>query len=476
MQVLQILSRISLGCVLLAVAGAGTGYPQTDPGSVNPLEGVSAGFEDIAKKVSPGVAQVFALGLRPVPGQGAAKSGMVAARKSTGSGVLVDPNGYLVTNAHLVAGAKRIKVLLIAATEGARVEGSILRPGGRLFDAKLLGYDLETDVAVLKVEAKFLRFLKFGDSDELRKGQLVFAFGNPGGLNDSVSMGVVSSVGRQLRPEDPMIYIQTDASIKASNDGGPLVNTAGQVIGINNYAVSQTEAKEGFGFAGPSNIVRAVYEQIRETGRVRRGVVGVSVQTITPLMAESLDLPRKAGVIVADIRPGSPANQAGIHIGDIILTLDGKVVENARQFNVNLYQRRLGDTLTLEILRGGEKKTVSTRVVERYDDVHDFLGKLDPSRHNIPKLGIMALDVDREIHEVMPILRWEEGVIVVALSAERLFGFKFRPGDVIHSLNGSEINNLRELQRELKKWRTGDVVVMQVEREGELRYAAAVIH
>lgn len=179
---------------------------------------------------------------------------------------------------------------------------------------------------------------------------------------------------------------------------------------------------------------------------------------------------------MADIGPASPAHQAGIHIGDIILTLDGKVVENARQFNVNLYQRRLGDTLTLEILRGGEKKTVSTRVVERYDDVHDFLGKLDPSRHNIPKLGIMALDVDREIHEVMPILRWEEGVIVVALSAERLFGFKFRPGDVIHSLNGSEINNLRELQRELKKWRTGDVVVMQVEREGEPRYAAAVIH
>ena len=201
--------------------------------------------------------------------------------------------GYIVTNAHVVQGAHKVQVQLAAPRRGGA--RSILGPRPRLVGAQIVAIDEETDLAVLKVDEKALPFLELADSDGVRPGQLVLAFGSPLGLDSSVTMGVVSAVARQLEPDDPMIYIQTDASINPGNSGGPLVDTDGRVVGINTLILSQSGGNEGLGFAAPSNIVRNVFEQMRKYGRVRRGEIGVRAQTITPSLAEGLEAAARLG-------------------------------------------------------------------------------------------------------------------------------------------------------------------------------------
>ncbi len=207
---------------------------------------------------------------------------LLARGQATGSGVIVDAEGWIVTNAHVVENARSVRVDLLQPAVPA-AGGSILRPRSRRLDARLVGLDRETDIAVLKVEERGLPALELGDSESLRQGQLVMAFGSPLGLENSASLGVVSAVARQLKPDDPMIYVQTDASINPGNSGGPLVDAEGRMVGLNTMILSQSGGNEGIGFAAPSHIVRSVYEQLRTSGRVRRGVIGVRAQTITPV-------------------------------------------------------------------------------------------------------------------------------------------------------------------------------------------------
>ncbi len=216
---------------------------------------LSAEFEGLSKSVSPAIVQILATGY--VPGMNQVSA--LTKQRSTGSGVLLDANGFIVTNAHVVEGARRVQVALnVDASQNGR-KGSILKPRGDIVGAQIVGIDRETDLAVLKVNKTNLPFMKLGDSDTVEKGQLVLAFGSPLGLENSVTMGVVSSIARQLRPEDRMIYIQTDAPINPGNSGGPLVDTHGNVIGINTLIFSQSGGSEGIGFAAPSNIVQNVY-------------------------------------------------------------------------------------------------------------------------------------------------------------------------------------------------------------------------
>jgi len=191
-----------------------------------------------------------------------------------------------------------------------------------------------------------------------------------------------------------MIYIQTDAPINPGNSGGPLVDMHGNVIGINTLIFSQSGGSEGIGFAAPSNIVKNVYNQIRSTGRVRRGEIGVFVQTITPLLATGLDLPRVGRVVIADVEPYSPAATAGLRIGDIILSLDRKAMENGRQFDVNLYSRSVGDHVILEIQRGEIDKIIKVEIRERPNDPGRFSDMVSPERNLIPKLGKNAAAVE----------------------------------------------------------------------------------
>ena len=281
-----------------------------------------------------------------------------------------------------------------------------------------MGIDRETDLAVLKTRETGLPHLPLGDSDELRQGQLVFAFGSPLGLENSVNTGVVSATARQLRPEDPMIYIQTDAPINPGNSGGPLVDASGRLMGINTLIYSQSGGSEGLGFAAPSNIVRNIYEQIRKSGRVRRGEIGVLAQTITPNLARGLNLPREWGVILGDVYPGGPGADAGLEIGDVVLTLDGKAMENGRQFQVNLYRRTVGERVTLRVQRGSDITDFEVRVVERPNDPDRFRDMVHPDRNLVDELGILGVDYERALASKLPRLRKRSGVVVAARSVE----------------------------------------------------------
>ena len=434
--------------------------------SMSTLGKLSSEFERLSKSVSPAIVQILATGYVP----GVNQVNMLTKQRSSGSGVVLDANGFIVTNAHVVEGARRVQVALNANEMQNGRKGSILKPRGEIVGAQIVGIDRETDLAVRKVDKSNLPFLKLGDSDTVEKGQLVLAFGSPMGLENSVTMGIVSSIARQLRPEDRMIYIQPDAPINPGNSGGPLVDTHGNVIGINTLIFSQSGGSEGIGFAAPSNIVKNVYNQIRSTGRVRRGEIGVSVQTITPLLATGLDLPRVGHVVIADVEPYSPAASAGLRIGDIILSLDRKPMENGRQFDVNLYSRLVGDHVILEIQRGVIDKIIKVEIRERPNDPGRFSDMVSPERNLIPKLGILALDLDETISRMLPPLRVKTGV-VVANRANLLYEQdELLPGDVIHFINNQEIHSLEDLKAFVDNLAAFDAVVVQVERRGQFKY------
>jgi len=433
------------------------------------LEAVSLRLERLTRTVTPAVVEINTLGYASTDDGDRERGLLVAPARGSGSGVIVDPAGYIITNGHVVAGAFRIQVQTVQPFEDAE-RRSILRPRGRLLGAQLVALDEETDLAVLKVPAQDLPAMEFADSDNLAPGQMVLAFGSPLGLSSSVSLGVVSATGRQLEPESPMVYVQTDASINPGNSGGPLVDLEGRLVGINTFIFSQSGGNEGIGFAAPSNIVRTVFEQIRKFGRVRRGEIGVRAQTITPLLAEGLGLARDRGVILTDVLPGGPAARAGARRGDLVLSLDGKAMENGRQLRVNLYGRLLGDTVRLDVLRGTETVPLFIAVGERTDDPARFGPLARPEEHMIERLGALALTVTPAIADELPALRVPHGVLVAAVggtSSPEAVG-RLEVGDLVHAVNGSPVRTLEELRQALAALRAGQAAVLQVEREGEL--------
>jgi serine protease Do len=269
----NLLIAIVLAPLMLSASGASAQTPSRAAATADTL---STSLQSVTGLVEPSVVEIFTTAY--APGEGIAPStggDLVTTRRASGSGVVVDPEGYIVTNAHVVRGAQQLRVALTIPAKGQ----SILTARSRMVGARIVGIDVETDLAVVKVEEKNLAALAFGDSDELRAGQIVMAFGSPLGLHNSASMGVIGAVARQLEPESPMIYLQTDAAINPGSSGGPLVDLRGRVIGINTLIFSRAGGYEGVGFAAPSNIVRTVYEQIRKIGRVRRGDIGIRAQT-----------------------------------------------------------------------------------------------------------------------------------------------------------------------------------------------------
>jgi len=293
------------------------------------LHQLSNSFESLAQRVSPAVVQVLVTGYGPLEEEsGQTNTGLVVKQRSLGSGVIVDPNGYIMTNAHVVEGAQRVRVALAPVSPRANESsgGSILDESiPSTVNAIIVGVDKETDLALLKIEATGLPTLRLGDSRKLRQGQLVLAFGSPLGLANSVTLGVISSgAPRQLQPDRPMVYIQTDAPINPGNSGGPLVDVDGNVVGISTFILSQSGGNEGLGFAVPSHTVEIIYQQLRKYGHVHRGEIGVSVQNITPVLTAGLGLPASQGVMVADVLPDGPAEAAGLQIQDIVLKMDGR--------------------------------------------------------------------------------------------------------------------------------------------------------
>jgi serine protease Do len=431
------------------------------------MAALSQSLERLTEHVSPAVVQIVASGLASDSDSG---SSLLRTQRSTGSGVVVDPEGYIVTNAHVVGSSREVEVLIPYVSGSRTAQHSVLKPAGRAVTARVVGIDRETDIAVLKVEQKGLRALAFGDSEALRQGQLALAFGSPFGLANTVTMGVISSAARQIRPDDAMIYIQTDASINPGNSGGPLVDTEGRVVGINTFIVSNSGANAGVGFAAPSNIVRTVYEQVRKQGRVRRGQIGVQAQTITPELARALHLDRDWGVIVGDVVPGGAAEAAGIEIKDVLLTLDGKVLENARQLGVNIYPRA-GQTITLELLRGKEKLTRQVAVLERPGDTEQLLAAAAENSSLVARLGILALPVDEKVTPLLSSLRRLSGVVVAGIVAAPIGrSDSLLPADVIYAVNDVKVGSVQELEAALKGPEKGASVAIQIERLGQLQF------
>jgi serine protease Do len=393
---------------------------------------------------------------------------MITRQRATGSGVILSSDGYILTNGHVVTNARRVRVRL--ATEGSAGH-SKMEPAGKILDARVVGIDRDTDLAVIKIEKTGLNTLPLGDSDTLRQGQLVMAFGNPLGLENSVSMGIVSSVARQIKPDDFMVYIQTDAPINPGNSGGPLVDADGNVMGINTFIFSQSGGSEGLGFAIPSNIIKNVFEQLRDAGHVHRGEIGVFAQSVTPPLAAALTLPQDWGVMLSDVTPDGPADKAGLKGGDIVLSLNGKTIESARQLDVNLYRYKLGDKVNVQVLRGDEKLTFPVAVSERDDDPQRFADMVDPVKNIVPQLGILGIAIDKNVTQLLPDLRRSIGVVVAARAGESPYsGDSLNLGDVIYEVNGTPVSSVEALRAALDKLKENDPLALLVERDGRLLY------
>jgi serine protease Do len=286
----------------------------------------------------------------------------------------------------------------------------------------------------------------------------------------------VSSVARQIKPDDSMIYIQTDAPINPGNSGGPLVNTEGQVMGINTFILSQSGGSEGLGFAIPSNIIKNVYQQLHDEGHVHRAEIGVFAQTITPGLAEGLHLGQDWGVLLSDVDPDGPAAKAGIEPGDIVLSLNGKTMENARQLQVNLYRYRVGQKVDVNVLRGDQQITYPVAVVERENDPMRFADLVDPVKNIVPKLGVLGIEIDKKIAELLPDLRKQYGVLVAARAGDSPYtGDNLQIGDVIVSVNGTPVTSIPALKTAIDKLKDTDPLVLQIQRDERLMYLTMVV-
>ncbi|MBI4889732.1 MAG: trypsin-like peptidase domain-containing protein [Acidobacteria bacterium] len=466
------MTRKFLTLFLAAAALAPAQSP--DSAASRKLGELSSSFQELSRRVHQSVVKVTAIGYRQLEEEESEERGVAARQQSSGSGVIIDAGGLVVTNAHVVIGAQRVQVTLPASPSVTSTRRSAVRPSGRAVRAELVGLDLETDVALLRVNEKSLPFLPLADSDTVEQGQLVLAFGSPMGLDNSVTMGVVSSPARQLRPDDPMIYIQTDAPINPGNSGGPLVNSDGAIVGINTLILSQSGGSEGIGFAVPSNIVLNVVDQLRKSGRVVRGDIGITTQTITPALSSGWQLPQDWGVVVADVDPAGQGSLAGLHVGDVILSLNGKVMENARQFNVNVYRPVIGETVQLEIRRGKRSLSLKVQVTERHEEASTYSDLASREENLIPELGIFAVDLTDALREqVAPIRKDQGGVLVAARHADGpMLEEGFRTGDVIYAINRSNVKSAAELRALLKKMKSGDSVAVQVERAGKLHFVS----
>jgi serine protease Do len=451
--------------VLVVATSAALTAQQPAP---TPLDAFSHSLESLTSKVKQSVVQIFSTAYAAASddSDNGSASALITKQRSTGTGVILTADGFIVTNAHVVRGARKIQV---------RLAPSMItdQPPAGLIDATLVGIDTEADLAVIKIEHKDLTFLHLGDSGAVHQGQLVLAFGNPLGLESSVSMGIISSTARQIKPEDIMVYLQTDAPINPGNSGGPLVDTEGRVIGINTFILSQSGGSEGLGFAIPSSIVTEIYDQIRKDGHVHRGQIGITAETITPLIVRGLHLSTSTGVIVADVRSGSTADKAGIKPGDVIRSIDGRPLANARMFELIVSRRQLSSTVKLGLLRGKDKAVVEVPVHEKPDSPERFADMVDPAHNLIPELGILAIQLDAQLSALLPGLRHDYGVVVAARGATASYeGQGLQPGDVIYELNGTPVVSLEMLKTLLKDVKSGDPLVFQVERSSKLRYVA----
>jgi serine protease Do len=434
------------------------------------LAQLNSDLETLAAKVSPAVVQILVTGYGELHEEDRSKTALIVRQRAVGSGVIVDSAGYIMTNAHVVEGARRIQVALpLPAGDSS---GQVPVGKRRILEAHLLGQHQETDLALLKIDDADLPTLPLM-SRQPRVGQLVFAIGSPEGLQNSLTMGVVSAVARQADPTKSLTYIQTDAPINPGNSGGPLVDMNGSVLGINTFILSEGGGSEGLGFAIPARVVDFVYHSLRKYGHVHRVEIGAATQEITPTLADALQLPQRWGVIVVDVKPDGPAAAAGLQIQDIVVSADDRRIETLPSLSAALYLHRLDEVIKLDVLRGKERKTIYIPAIEQHDHMDELLDAVDPQNSLIPRLGVLAIDISPDLKSRLGTLRVPSGVIVVGRTADLIMpDTGLQAGDIIHRLNTTPIDSVDSLRTAIGTLKSGAPVALQVERDDGLTYVS----
>jgi serine protease Do len=454
-----------------ALVGPPVASAQT-PSSPDSLERMNQSIDALTRKVWPSVVQIMVTGYgaREESSRGEV-SAVVTRQRSIGSGFVIDPDGYIMTNAHVVSGAQHIQVVLPPPDADGSL-ATALSPKMRVVPAYVIGVATEIDLAVLRIEGGMkLPALPLAQYTKVRQGETVFAFGSPGGLRNTLTHGMVSAVARQTDPDSPLIYIQTDAPINPGNSGGPLVNIKGEVVGVNTFILSNSGGNEGLGFAIPCATARTVFHQLTKYGQLRRQEVGMSVQTITHTMAASLALPREFGVIVSDVWPGGPAEAAGMKIGDILVSIDDEPADNVPTVNYMFRLRDSPDPVKIVVLRDGTQRSFTVKAVEEKNDLDSIADRnTDPQANLVPELGIMGLELDAKIAAQAKGLRDLWGIIVLARAAGAAGEVPLQPRDIIRSLNNQPTVSLRGLRDMLKTLKPGTPVTLQIQRDGRLMY------
>ena len=451
----------------LFILGMATAFAQAPK---NPLVDYNNAIDDLIRRVAPSVVQILVSGYGPQADTDRRNTGVVIERqRAIGSGFVVDPEGYIVTNAHVVSSAGRIQVVLPPANLKDAI-GAALSTKTNVVPARVAGVAKDLDIALLKVDGVKLPALPFAAYRDLRQGEMVFAFGSPEGLRNTVTHGVVSAVARQSDPDSPQINIQTDAPINPGNSGGPLVNIKGEVVGMDTFILSQSGGNEGLGFAIPSATIRTAFRQLKQFGRLRRQEIGVSIQTVSPTMAAALGLSQDYGVIISDTLPGGPAETAGLKVGDILTSVDGQPAENVPTVSYNFLLRDSGENVHVEVLRGTQKMAFDVPVQEEKHDIDSILALATPDQNLVPEIGILGVEIDKRIAPLVPDLRHQYGIIVAARTSGAARDVPVLPGDVIVAMNDVPTMTLDYLRTALKRLGQADPVVLQVEREGRLMF------
>ncbi len=467
------MTRQLLGLVASLAIAEGVAGAQTPATRMDALQNLNGAVTTLVKQVSQSVVQVIVTSYGPVDDSGRADTDLVIGRQRTmGSGVVIDAGGYIITNAHVVNNASRVDVVLPgrSAEDGVR---SLTKARGRTVDAQVVGVAREIDLALLKVNETDLPALPFADYDEVRQGEMVFAFGSPEGLRGSVTMGIVSAVARQPNPDNSLVYVQTDAPINHGNSGGPLVNVKGQLVGINTYIVSESGGSQGIGFAIPSALVEMAYPKLRRYGHLHRGEVGMLLQTITPTLATGLGLSQDWGVMISDVAADGPAEAAGLEPMDIIVSIDGEPVDELPRLGFQLFTRSAGDHVKIGVTRGAESFIADVTVTERSHDFDRLSDLIDPAKSLIARLGILGVDITEDNAALAASLRVPSGVVVVGRTREDPGSEAgLQTGDAIHGINGTAVTSLEQLRSSVDSLRSRSAVVLQVERNGQMTFLA----
>ncbi len=470
------IAAILIAVVTSSAPGAEAQTPQSArvPDALHQL---NDSVEALVQRVSPSVVQVLVSGYTSTADNDAGQMSVVIGKQRTiGSGVIVDPEGYIVTNAHVVKGAEKIEVIVAPPMPSGKATDDVSAAREQTYEGRVVGVAGQLDLAVIKIEAHNLPAIRVRKPVLPRQGEMVFAFGSPQGLRGSVTMGVVSAVARQPDPDSPLVYVQTDTPINPGNSGGPLVDADGELVGINTFILSSSGGNQGLGFAIPAGVVAFAYPQLVKFGHIHQPEIGAILQSITPELAAGLHLQRDFGVIVSDVVPAGPADRAGLKIQDILISVDGSPTGSLPMFSQSLLMHSSGEHAKVEVLRGSARVRLDILLEDRPHKVDSLVDMVDPAKDLIRHLGVLGIELTVDLAHSLPDLRIPSGVIVAAKASEA--GSEQVPlqtGDVIHALNGTTVTSMADLRQGLANLKPGDAVVLLVERYGQIIYVSFTI-